>query len=148
MVSPRMDGTVAVRSAGEPVRAPGLRRLAAGLLLAPAAWMLAEIVGYIIGSRSCEPPTNGLHWYGAAHLTPILLILDIILAIVAAFGLWTAYGSVQELKREPVPGGPDPSFTRSRFLATIGVFASGLFLLGIAWFAIGPVFLEVCGSAP
>lgn len=158
------DGTVVMESRDDPGPPLGLGRLAAGVLLAPAAWVLAELVGYIVGSRSCEPPANGLHWYGVAHPTPILLVLDLIFALIAAFGLWTAYGSLTLIESEPAPSdrpaevrsgamrprgrGIAPSFGRARFLATMGVIGSGIFLLGIVWFAIAPLLLQVCGQAP
>jgi hypothetical protein len=158
------DGTVTMES--PPSHAPpiGLRRLAVGVLLAPTAWALAELVGYIIGERSCEPPTNGLHWYGVANPTPVLLLLDLILVAIAALGLWTAYGSLVAIESEPAPSdrltevrsgavrargrGIAPSFGRARFLAAMGVIGSGIFLLGIVWFAIAPLFLQVCRQAP
>ena len=143
----------------------GNRRLAIGIALAPLAWVVAELVGYVIASRSCEPPTNGLHAYGVTYPVATLVIIDVVLALVSLVGLYTAYSSVQALSDDHPPGdrkvqqesgslvvprdmGADPTFTRSRFMAMTGVLASSLFTLGIVLFGIAPFLLNVCRQAP
>lgn len=144
--------------------AVGNGRLLLGIALAPLAWVLAELVGYVIASRSCEPPTNGLRAYGVAHPAIALVVIDVALAVVGLFGLFTAYTSVRALRDDHPPGdfrveqesgavpprdkGADPTFTRSRFLAMTGVLASSLFTLGIILFGIAPLFLDLCNAAP
>jgi len=144
--------------------AVGNTRLLVGIGLAPLAWVLAEIVGYVLASRSCEPPTNGLRAYGVGHPGLALVSIDVVLVLVGLFGLFTAYSSTQALSDDHPPGdyrveqesgalpprdkGADPTFTRSRFVAMTGVLASSLFTLGILLFGLAPFLLDVCNSAP
>ncbi len=144
--------------------AVGNGKLLLGIALAPLAWVMAELVGYVLASRSCEPPTNGLRAYGVAHPATALVVIDVALILVGLFGLFTAYSSVLALRDDRPPGdfrvqqesgalpprdkGADPTFTRSRFVAMTGVLASSLFTLGIILFGIAPFFLDVCRAAP
>lgn len=144
--------------------AVGNRRLLIGIGLAPLAWIVAEVVGYVIASRSCEPRTNGLHAYGVNHPAVALVTIDFVLVLVGLFGLFTAYSSTRALRVEHPPGdyrvelesgalppqdkGADPTFTRSRFVAMTGVVASTLFTLGILLFGLAPFLLNLCRSAP
>jgi hypothetical protein len=144
--------------------AVGNGKLLLGIALAPLAWVLAELVGYVLASRSCEPPTNGLRAYGVTHPATALVVIDVALILVGLFGLFTAWSSVLALRDDHPPGdfrvqqqsgalpprdkGADPTFTRSRFVAMTGVLASSLFTLGIILFGIAPFFLDVCRAAP
>ena len=102
--------------------------------------------------------------YGVNHPGTVLVVIDIVLVLVSAFGLFTAYSSMQALADDHPPGdyrveqesgalpprdmGADPTFTRSRFVAMTGVLASSLFILGIILFGIAPFLLDLCRTAP
>lgn len=119
--------------------APGIsaRRLWAGVLVAPAAWVLMEGIGYYVASRSCEPRGNGVHALGAASPRVAEIMLALVLAAAAIAGLATAIGNARRRL----------DATSERFLAHVGVIGSSLFVLGIVLFALPAVILDLCTQA-
>jgi hypothetical protein len=133
-----------------------------GLVLAPAAWLVAFTIGYLLAARSCEGD-NGMHATGVAGVRWVNLGIAIIMACVAAFGLLTALGSLREAKRTPAPNdreaeleagaldpearGPVPWWGRELFMARAGVIGSALFLAATALFLVPPLVLNVCSQA-
>lgn len=119
-----------------------LRRLWAGVLLAPSAWLLAELVGYYLASRSCEP-LAGVPLEGTAHPAMTQVVLAVVLGLVAIVGLVVAIGNW----RAAGPEGGDrwlASFGRAQFMAFGGMIESALFVLGIVFFALPPLFVSPC----
>lgn len=119
---------------------PGTR-LWAGLLLAPAAWTVAELLGYVLVARACD----GGSARTAARAGVTQDIVAIGLGIVAVVGLVIALGNWQRVRDAGSPGGP-PAWGRSEFMALAGVVASALFLLGIVFFALPPLFGNACNQ--
>jgi hypothetical protein len=137
-------------------------RLWAGLVIAPAAWLFAFGVGYILAARSCEGD-NGMHATGVAGVRWVNLAIAVVMACVAAFGLVTAIGSLREAKEKPAPddreaeleaGAVDPEargtvpwWGRELFMARAGVIGSALFFGGTVLFVIPPLVLNACSQA-
>jgi hypothetical protein len=138
------------------------RRLWMGLVLAPAAWAVAFGIGYMLAARSCEGD-NGMHATGVPGVRWVDLVVAIVMAGVAAFGLVTALGSMREAERKPRPndretelasGAMDPEargavpwWGRELFMARAGVIGSALFLAGTLLLVIPPLILNVCSQA-
>ena len=120
-------------------------RLWAGVLLAPAAWSVAELVGYFLVARACDrnAPT------GVAHAGVVQDIVAVVLGIIAVVGLVIAVANLRsvgdvgdgEMPRVPTVRG------RARFMALAGVVMSSLFVLGIVFFALPPLFVNWCNQA-
>ena len=120
-------------------------RLWAGVLLAPAAWSVAELVGYFLVARACDrnAPT------GVAHAGVVQDIVAVVLGIIGVVGLVIAVANLRsvgdvgdsEMPRVPTVRG------RARFMALAGVVMSSLFVLGIVFFALPPLFVNWCNQA-
>jgi hypothetical protein len=132
----------------------GGRRLWAGLLTAPSAWLVAEMVGYYMASRSCETP-SGLPLEGFAAPRAAQLVLVALMLAAALAGLGFAMGSWRALSTAGNPheerGGEHrnagPELGRARFMALAGVLVSVLFAGGVALFGVSAVVVNACSQA-
>jgi hypothetical protein len=120
-------------------------RLWAGVLLAPAAWSVAELLGYVLVARACDRdfPT------GVAHAGITQDVVAIVLGIIAIVGLVIAISNLRavgEVRDSELPGVPTV-WGRARFMALAGVVMSALFVLGIVFFALPPLFVNWCNQA-
>lgn len=122
------------------------RRLWAGLLLAPGAWLIAEIVGYYMASRSCEPGTPGLPLESFAATRVAHVVLVVLMLVASLTGLVLATGSWRALagRREERPA---PEIGRARFMALAGVLVSVLFTGGLVLFGISAFVVNACSQA-
>ena len=120
-------------------------RLWAGVLLAPAAWSVAELVGYFLVARACDRGPAA----GAARAGVTQDIVAVVLGIIAVAGLVIAIAnlrSVGDVGDREMPGVPTVR-GRARFMALAGVVMSSLFVLGIVFFALPPLFVNWCNQA-
>lgn len=142
-----MTGTAPAR------RTPGTGRLWFGVVAAPAAWTVAELAGYVLAARSCEPGWNGLDAYGVTNVRPWTAALVLALALIAATGLYVALENLRhtggtpprsEHARADSTGDPAAVWSRVRFMAIAGVLSSALFLLGTVLFGLPPLIVNAC----
>ena len=150
---------------GNPPRPPVSKgRLWLGIALAPAAWALSELVGYVLVSRSCEPGWNGLSAHGVSRPGVVLTAIAIGMAIVSlgAFLLSAASWRAGRDRRPPndravrassgselpedAPLAPDPEWTRAEFMGFAGMFSSALCGLGILLWSVPSFLLDVCNQ--
>jgi len=120
-------------------------RLWAGVLLAPAAWTVAELLGYFLVARACDrdPPS------GVAHAGITQDVVAVLLGVIAVAGLVLAISnlrSVGDVGDREMPGVPTAR-GRARFMSLAGVVMSSLFVLGIVFFALPPLFVNWCNQA-
>ena len=113
-------------------------RLWTGVLAAPAAWLFAEGVGYVVAARMCEPSIGIASSAEATHARTINTIVCLVCLIVALVGLFAAIGNVRS--RDATNG-------RATFLSLGGAFTSALFTLGIVLFALPALVVNVCNQA-
>jgi hypothetical protein len=137
-----------------------LGRLWVGVVLAPAAWTVAELAGYVLAALSCEPGPIGIAAGGTAFPRATQLVVSAVAALAAVYGLVTALQSgrmahairppsdrdaqVTSASAEPWGHGTAPGWGRARFMSAAGIFTSGLFLLGIVLFGIPPALVNAC----
>jgi len=135
----------------------------AGLVVAPSAWALTGLLGYLLVSRSCEPGVNGLHFIGFRNPALWLVVLGVVMAIATAAALWASLGAWRAVERTRPPGdaeleraagaedpsahGTAPAYGRTHFLSFAGLLAASLFLLGIVLFAYPALVLNACTQA-
>jgi hypothetical protein len=138
-----MARRVAVESGAPRVR---LTRLWLGLLLAPGIWVVGELAGYYFAARSCELGHAGVPFRGTAHPAVTHIVLETIIALVAALGLFVAVRNWRETQHESRPGdAPAPS--RAHFMAFSGLMVSALFLFGIVLFWFSGFVVNPCSQA-
>jgi len=89
-----------------------LRALWAGLLLAPAAFLLNLEVAYALVSTACSTGTRLL-----VHVVHLVCLL---LAVAGALIAWRSWRSTGETW----PGGAGGKLSRSRFMAGVGLLLS------------------------
>jgi hypothetical protein len=119
-------------------------RLWFGVLAAPLAWGIAELLGYILIGRGCMTASGSAFAPGSL---PVYVGLSIGCLLVALAGLVVAGTSARLLAgahggvaEEPAP------LSRARFLARSAVVSSSLFLLGVAFMAILAPLLQPCSE--
>ena len=120
-------------------------RLWAGVLIAPAAWSVAELLGYVLVARACDRVPDG----GVAYAGIVQDVVAVVLGIIAVVGLVIAIAnlrSVGDVGDREMPGVPTVR-GRARFMAVAGVVMSSLFVLGIVFFALPPLFVNWCNQA-
>jgi hypothetical protein len=100
-----------------------LPRLWFGLVAAPAAWTVAELVGYIVASNDCS------------RGNPVVVGLSALMAVLAAAGLFVALRNL------------GAGESRERFMALSGVLVSALLLLNIVYFGVPPFLVNPCSGA-
>lgn len=126
--------------------AVSLPRLWLGLLLAPAAWLAGEQLGYYVTARSCETGPVGVPLPSPAHPTATVLVIEIAAAILAAVGLLIAARSWRATRSDD-GAGTSAASGRAHFMAFTGMIASSLFLLGIVWFGFPAIVVDACNQA-
>ncbi len=89
-----------------------LRALWAGLLLAPAAFLLNLEVAYALVPTSCST--------GIRLLTHVVHLVCLLLAAAGALTAWQSWRSTGETW----PGGAGGRLSRSRFMAGVGLLLS------------------------
>ena len=114
-------------------------RLWAGVLAAPAAWLVAEAVGYTVAARICEPSVGLATAPAATHARIVNLIVCAVCLAIAVAGLAAAVANVRDTRTR--------ESGRPSFLAVGGVFSSAVFTAGIALFAVPSLIVNVCNQA-
>lgn len=120
----------------------GLRRLWAGVLTAPVAWIVAELLGYYLTSRACDRASAAT----ASHAGGTQVVLAVSLGVIALGGLSIAIANWRAV-RAPSSAGDPPAWGRGQFMALAGVITSALFVLGIVLFALPPFLVNACDQA-
>jgi hypothetical protein len=113
-------------------------RLWAGVLVAPTAWSVAELLGYVLASRACDRGAAGAVYAGLTQD-----VLAVALGVIAVVGLTIAVANWHRVREPP---GLDRSqiWGRAHFMALAGTVSSGLFVLGIVLFTLPPLLLNPC----
>ena len=164
-MSPHTSTDAVPPSAANPPAPPVSKgRLWLGVIAAPLAWALTELVGYVIVSRSCEFGRDGLHSMAALRPGVVLTSLAIVMALVSLGALLLSVGSWRTLDSarapddhsariassaetpEDAPAAPLSEWTRARFMAFAGIMVSALCGFGILFWSVPPFLLDVCNQ--
>lgn len=121
--------------AGERLDRSGRRLVWAGLLVAPAAWLLNLELAYLLVSAACSGRT-----------TFPLHVVSFVALIIAAGGGVLAWRSWSRLGRE-WPGDDGGWRAAGRLVAVLGAMLSALIILVIVAQWIPVLFLDPCAEA-
>ncbi len=120
--------------------------VAAGLIVAPAAWFLQLNASYLLGTSHC---------HDAPAVVPpdvayaLIVMAGFAAAVLALLGLWATV-RVWNLTRDEGPGGGTDALTsghgRTRFLALAGFIVSSIFAIAIGFSLIVPILEHTCGA--
>jgi hypothetical protein len=139
--------------AGVPVAHPAPNRnrapwliVAAGLVLAPAAWFLQLNASFLLGASRCPgappgPPAAIAHAaiIAAGAVAAVLAVL----ALAAAARVWSQ-------TRTEGPGDHHAALTsghgRTRFLGLAGIIVSCIFLIAVSFSMFVPWMVRACGA--
>jgi len=124
----------------------GSNRLWAGMLTAPAAWVLTEGLGYYLAARSCELGAGGVPLEGTAHPAVTQAILSLVALLASGAGLFVSLGNWRAVRSHTAPG-DSAEWGRAHFMAFGGVLLSVLFLVGIVLFALPAFIVSPCSQA-
>jgi hypothetical protein len=110
-----------------------------GVLGAPAAWATQVFLGWYAATVVCDYRSEQTSvWFSAAGLRAIEIGISALAILVAVAALGAGIGAWREaLKRENHPATYD-------FLATIAVFGSLAFLIGIVWSGVPLFMMQPC----
>jgi hypothetical protein len=127
-----------------PVR---LSRLWFGLAAAPVAWMVAELVGYVLAARDCGRWRTGLAAYAVPNAPVVVVAISLAMAALAAGGLAVALLNLRVIgDASPSDERAQLEWARARFMSLAGIIMSVLLLLNIVFFALPPFFLNACSE--
>ena len=133
-----MTGTSALPQRDQPPVASS--RLWAGVVIAPAAWSVSELLGYWLAARACDRGSAST----AANAGVVQDVLAVVLGLVAVTGLVIAVGNWRRVRESSGSTGGPAAWGRAEFMALGGTVASALFVLGIILFALPPLLVNAC----
>jgi hypothetical protein len=110
-----------------------------GVLGAPAAWAAQVFLGWYAATVVCNfRSEQSSVWFSAPGLRALEIGISVLAILVAVAALAAGIGAWREsMKREDNPAPYD-------FLATIAVFGSLAFLIGIIWTGVPLFMLQPC----
>jgi len=114
------------------------RRLWAGVLLAPAAWIAQGSLGWYFGYQACA----GLTVPGARVSLTILSAVTLAVAATGGWMAWTCWGQTTA-ERHPLH---ITAWDRVEYMAAGGVLVSGIFAIAIMWGGLIAAFINECGG--
>jgi hypothetical protein len=145
MSEPRHTGVAVAHPAPNRNRVSG-RIVAAGLVLAPAAWFLQLNASFLLGSAGCRGALPGPP---AATTQGALVVAGVLAAVLAVLALLLA-ASVWSRTRAEGPGDHHDALTsghgRTRFLGLAGVTVSCIFLVAVGFSLFVPWMVRACGG--
>jgi len=128
-----------------------VRRLALwfGLLGAPVAWSLQELINVSLAGQACFPRDTPLAMPLFEHLSRISVGVAAVAFVVCVVAGVVAYAVWQKTRNEK-PGDAHQLLGsgdgRTRFMAMAGMMTSGLFAIGIALAALNLAAISPCGG--
>ena len=125
----------------------GMVNLFFGIIAAPAAWSLQELLSAALTGHACFPGATSLTvplWVG---LRGELVTIDVVAIILVTAAILVSIRSWKRVRDERSGSGHqllDVGEGRTRFMAMVGILSSSLFLVGVIFAAAGGLFLPTC----
>src|SRR5262249_31945877 len=109
-------------------------------------WFVAELIGYYLVARSCEPAAGGVPLIRTAHPRTTHLIVQSVAVVLVAVGVSIASANWHLTRGDVRPGDP-PALGRAQFMSFCGVFVGLLSLFGVLLFDISGLLVNTCSQA-
>jgi EAL domain-containing protein (putative c-di-GMP-specific phosphodiesterase class I) len=123
------------------------RRLWFGLLAAPAAWALAEMLLYFLSSRNCAMKSSTLAEQLTRGEAPGVVMAAILSFALAAAGVIVSLGNWRRSRHEKAASEhhlAESGEGRTRFIALCGLLTSAGFVAGFVFLAAGFLVAPLC----
>jgi hypothetical protein len=120
-----------------------------GLLAAPLAWSLEELLSYGIASYVCRMKASGVEQTLTHGETPWFWVVLVSTLIIALAGSWVALANWRKTRGEKGGAGQhllELGEGRSRFIAMASVLTSGGFLLAFVFMFLNLALAPLCGK--
>lgn len=101
-------------------------------LLAPIGWFFSLLVSYMLVPRVCVT--------GSSMLLPLITVVALLFAVSTGGFFWRSWRAAGQARPDETGG----IISRSRFLAVLSMFSSGLFFLVILAQGIPTVMVPPC----
>lgn len=125
----------------------GLAALLYGLVAAPVAWAVGQLVNATLAQEACFPGTEPLAAPAIANLHGVNVVVLVVSLLVSASAALVALGAWRATRDEQA-GGPHTLLSigegRSRFMAFAGLLTSAGFILGTLFSVPALVFVQAC----
>jgi hypothetical protein len=119
------------------------RRLWFGFGAGAVSWALHGLISFLICTQACQDGAGDLGPLPAGSVRILLGVITLFfLAVTTAggivsFRLWRVLAERRDLMHAEGRG-------RQEYMALLGVFVSTVFVLGIIWAGLPPIFINVC----
>jgi hypothetical protein len=120
-----------------------------GLIGAPAAWSLQELINVSLAGHACYPRDSPLAMPRFEHLSAMSAGVEAVAFVVCivaggiAVSVWRKTGNEKPGDANQLLGSGDG---RTRFMAMAGILTSGLFAFGTALAALNLAAISPCGG--
>ena len=127
----------------------GLAALMFGICAAPLAWDAQMIFGSALSGFVCYPhdaPLAAPLWVGSKSVTLVLSFIGMGMAIVAGLISWRSWRRTKDERPGSFHHLLEIGEGRTRFMATVGMLTSALFLIALAFGVSVLCLVPLCGG--
>ena len=111
-----------------------------GLMGGPVVYSLYFLAVYFLGEAACLADLLRYRVLGLEAIAFWVLLLTVVAAAIIGYGTWLAYGNWQQTTAQT----PDDGASYAAFMAFVGLWLSGLFIVLTVATGLPALFLVLC----